>query len=48
MAKINKNYLKVGQSYIYSDIAKRENAFIKNNHDKKLIKMGIGDVTRPW
>lgn len=47
MAKINKNYLNVGESYLFSDIAKRVNDFIKNNPDKKVIKMGIGDVTRP-
>lgn len=47
MAALNKNYINVSESYLFSDIAKRVNEFVKNNPDKKLIKMGIGDVTRP-
>lgn len=47
MAKVNKNYENVSESYLFSDIAKRVNIYTKNNPDKKIIKMGIGDVTRP-
>lgn len=45
--KINKNYANVAESYLFSDIAKRVEIFTKNNPDKKVIKMGIGDVTLP-
>lgn len=45
--KVNKNYANVAQSYLFSDIAKRVETFSKNNPDKKIIKMGIGDVTLP-
>jgi len=47
MVKINKNYAKLKESYLFSDIAKRVNEFIKNNPDKPIIRLGIGDVTRP-
>jgi LL-diaminopimelate aminotransferase len=47
MAKINDNYNKLPGSYLFSDIAKKVEAFQKKNPDKEIIKMGIGDVTRP-
>ena len=47
MAKINDNYNKLPGSYLFSDIAKKVAAFQKENPDKEIIKMGIGDVTRP-
>lgn len=47
MAKVNKNYQNVNESYLFSDIAKRVNKFIETNPDKKIIRMGIGDVTLP-
>ncbi|MCW8946387.1 MAG: LL-diaminopimelate aminotransferase, partial [Sedimenticola sp.] len=46
MIKINENYQKLQASYLFSNIAKRVNAFQQANPDKKLIKLGIGDVTR--
>ncbi len=46
MITINENYLKLQASYLFSDIANRVNSYIKSNPDKKVIKMGIGDVTR--
>jgi len=46
MIKINENYQKLQASYLFSNIAKRVNAFQQSNPDKKLIKLGIGDVTR--
>ncbi|TVO77673.1 LL-diaminopimelate aminotransferase [Sedimenticola selenatireducens] len=46
MIKINENYQKLQASYLFSNIAKRVNAFQQSNTDKKLIKLGIGDVTR--
>ena len=47
MIKINENYRKLQASYLFSDIAKRVAAFQKENPDKEVIKMGIGDVTLP-
>ena len=44
---INENYLNLEQSYLFSTVAKKVNEFIKNNPDKKVIRLGIGDVTRP-
>jgi LL-diaminopimelate aminotransferase len=46
MVKINENYRKLQASYLFSDIAKRVAAFQQANPGKKLIKLGIGDVTR--
>ena len=47
MTKINENFLKLTPSYLFTDIAKKVADFSQKNPDKKLIKMGIGDVTRP-
>lgn len=47
MITINENYLKLQDSYLFSEIAKRVSVFTKENPDKKVIKLGIGDVTRP-
>ncbi|MDO8264165.1 MAG: LL-diaminopimelate aminotransferase, partial [Gallionella sp.] len=46
MIRINENYQQLQASYLFSDIAKRVAAFQKANPGKKLIKLGIGDVTR--
>ena len=34
-------------SYLFAEIAKRVEAFAAANPDKKLIRLGIGDVTLP-
>lgn len=47
MVKINENYLNLKDSYLFSTIAKKVNEFKSNNPDKKVISLGIGDVTRP-
>ena len=47
MFKINENYLKLPGSYLFSNIAKKVNAFSEANPDKKIIRLGIGDVTLP-
>jgi LL-diaminopimelate aminotransferase len=46
MIKINDNFLKLQASYLFSNIAKRINAFQSANPDKQIIRLGIGDVTR--
>ena len=47
MVKINNNYQKLAESYLFSTIGKKVNSFINANPDKKVIRLGIGDVTRP-
>ncbi|NLC18800.1 MAG: LL-diaminopimelate aminotransferase, partial [Clostridiales bacterium] len=47
MFKINDNYLKLPGSYLFSTIGKKVNEFKSNNPDKKVISLGIGDVTLP-
>ena len=47
MIRVNENYQKLKASYLFADIAKRVNAWVAANPDKKLIRMGIGDVTEP-
>ncbi|MCR5134719.1 MAG: LL-diaminopimelate aminotransferase [Clostridiales bacterium] len=47
MYKINDNYLKLPGSYLFSTIARKVGAFEAANPDKKIIRMGIGDVTQP-
>lgn len=47
MVKVNDNYLKLPGSYLFSAIAKKVNAYIAANPDKKIIRLGIGDVTQP-
>jgi LL-diaminopimelate aminotransferase len=43
---MNENYLKLQASYLFSEIAKRVNTYVAQNPDKKIIRLGIGDVTR--
>ena len=47
MAQINANFQKLPGSYLFSEIAHRTEAFSKAHPGAQLIKMGIGDVTRP-
>lgn len=48
-AKINQNYLKLNESYLFSEISRRIRVWQSENSEvsNKLIRMGIGDVTRP-
>ena len=47
MSYINENFLELQDSYLFSTIAKKVEKFTKENPDKEVIKLGIGDVTRP-
>ncbi len=47
MSFINENFLELQDSYLFSTIAKKLAKFTKENPDKKIIKLGIGDVTKP-
>ncbi len=44
---INKNYENLEQSYLFSTVARKVNEFTTKNPDKKVIRLGIGDVTLP-
>ena len=47
MVRVNDNYLKLPGSYLFSTIGKKVNAYMAANPDKKIIRLGIGDVTQP-
>ncbi|MDO5765943.1 MAG: aminotransferase class I/II-fold pyridoxal phosphate-dependent enzyme, partial [Elusimicrobiales bacterium] len=47
MTTINNNYLKLQGSYLFSTVAKRVAAFKESNPGKKVISLGIGDVSKP-
>lgn len=47
MFQINEDYQKLPGSYLFSTIAKKVAAFTQANPDKKIIRLGIGDVTLP-
>nr|WP_320025699.1 LL-diaminopimelate aminotransferase [uncultured Acetobacterium sp.] len=47
MALINENYLKLPGSYLFSEIARRVEAYKTANPDADIIRLGIGDVTKP-
>ena len=47
MFKLNDNYLKLPGSYLFSTIGKKNRAFQEAHPDKKVISLGIGDVTQP-
>lgn len=47
MVKINENFLNLEQNYLFSEIARRVSEFETKNTGKKIIKLGIGDVTQP-
>lgn len=46
MIRINENYLKLQSSYLFSEIAKKVQAFVQKHPERKVIRLGIGDVTR--
>ncbi len=47
MAKINENFLELQESYLFSTVAKKVAKYTEENPSKKIIKLGIGDVTKP-
>ena len=47
MVTVNENYLKLRGSYLFSEIGRRVNTFAAEHPDKKVIRLGIGDVTQP-
>lgn len=47
MARINDNYLKLQAGYLFPEISRRVSEFTTANPDASVIRLGIGDVTRP-
>lgn len=47
MAFVNENYCNLKESFLFSDIAHKVNAYVAAHPDKKVIRLGIGDVTLP-
>ncbi len=47
MVKVNENFLKLPGSYLFSEVARRIGAYTAAHPDAKIIKLSIGDVTRP-
>jgi len=47
VTRVNDHYLKLRAGYLFSEIARRVREFQAQHPDAKLIRLGIGDVTRP-
>ena len=44
MIRINENYLKLQSSYLFSTIDKKVASYCEANPEKRIIKLGIGDI----
>ena len=47
MVRVNDNYLKLAAGYLFPEIGRRVKAFTDENPEARVIRLGIGDVTRP-
>ena len=47
MSQINLNYLNLKENYLFAEIARKVAAFTAAHPEADVIRMGIGDVTRP-
>lgn len=47
MASVNSNYNNLKQNYLFYEVGQRAKKYSGQNPDKKVIKLGIGDVTLP-
>ena len=47
MIKINENFLELQDSYLFGTIVNKVAKYSEENPDAKIIKLGVGDVTRP-
>ncbi len=45
--KLNENYKKLEDSYLFSTISRKVGEYGEKNPDAKIIRLGIGDVTLP-
>ncbi len=47
MIRINENYTKLVSTYLFSEVARRVEAFRKSHPERQIVRLGIGDVTLP-
>ena len=47
MIKINSNFLKLQGSYLFAEVGKQVKLYQEQHPEKKVIRLGIGDVTQP-
>ena len=47
MVKPNLNYAQLKESYLFAGIAKKTKQYLEENPDKRLLRLGIGDVSQP-
>ena len=47
MAHVNENYAKLPGTYLFATIAKKVTAYEQRHPERRIIRLGIGDVTRP-
>ncbi len=47
MARINENYLKLPGNYLFAEVARRRDIYLKAHPEADVIRLGIGDVTKP-
>ena len=47
MAEVNEDFLNIKNDYLFSMIEEKKKVFKENNQDKKIISLGIGDVSLP-
>lgn len=47
MALVNEHFLKLSDSYLFADIARKVNALKVSHPQMRVISLGIGDVTQP-
>lgn len=47
MFKVNDNFLSLEKNYLFSQVAGKIDAYLKSHPGVEIIRMGIGDVTRP-
>src|SRR5271157_3119850 len=47
MIRINENYTKLVSTYLFSEVARRIDAFQKSHPERQIVRLGIGDVTLP-
>ncbi len=45
--KVNRNFSSIKESYLFSEVGARVRAYSEKNPDKRIIRLGIGDVTLP-
>lgn len=47
MIKINEHYTEIGNNYLFAEVAKRVREYKEKHPEKKVISLGIGDITQP-